>query len=82
MPSGGTDAVYEVMRGALDQFPVGSGAAETCVDSGVAGQSAQDGTTPSPGSGFYYLVRARNICGAGTYGSASGGSPWMTSVCP
>jgi thrombospondin type 3 repeat protein len=29
---------------------------------------------PAPGQGYYYLIRGQNVCGAGTYGSATGGS--------
>jgi len=41
----GTATVYDVMQGLLSQFPVGSGASETCVASGVA---AAGGECPPP----------------------------------
>jgi hypothetical protein len=53
-------------------------------DGGTAGASCLDNdlpdllwgdlrSAPSPGEGYYYLVRANNGCGNGTYGSTSGG---------
>ena len=82
LPSGGTDAAYDVMRGALNELPVAGGAAEACPAPNVAGPPTQDATTPPAGVGFYYLVRARNVCGAGTYGSATSGAVRVSSVCP
>jgi len=77
----GTGTVHDVLKGALVAAPVGSGG-ETCLASGVAGTSATDGATPAPGSGFRYLVRGRNDCGAGPYGFASDGSPESSGACP
>jgi hypothetical protein len=33
-----------------------------------------DGETPPAGEGFWYVLRATNDCGIGTYGSDSGGN--------
>jgi hypothetical protein len=41
-----------------------------------------DASTPSLGTCQYYLVRGVNICGDGTYGTASSGAPRSTTVCP
>jgi len=81
-PSSGSATVHDVMRGALNQFPVGSGIAETCVGSGLSGSSIADGTAPSSRSGFYYLVRARNVCGTGTRGFATSGAERTSAACP
>jgi hypothetical protein len=70
------------MRGALRQFPVGTGGSETCLASGVAGASTIEATTPAGGAGFYYLVRGRNVCGSGTYGFATSGAERITTACP
>ena len=45
-----------------------------CLTDDAAGTSWDD-TRPDPsaGDGWYYLVRAQNACGAGTYGYSSGG---------
>jgi len=78
----GSGTVHDLARGVITQLPVGGGASEMCVASGVSGPSAADGSTPATGTGFWYLVRGRNACGAGTYGSRSSGAPNMTAVCP
>jgi hypothetical protein len=79
----GSGTRYGVLRGQLSQFPVGSGAAETCLGSGIAGTSTPDATVPAAGVGFYYLVHGHNVCGIGTYGSRTGGPERTTPVvCP
>jgi hypothetical protein len=82
VPTAGSATVHDVMRGALRQFPVGTGGSETCLASGVAGASTVEATTPAAGAGFYYLVRGRNVCGSGTYGFATSGAERITAVCP
>lgn len=81
-PSAGPGLVHDLMRGQLGQWPVGVGGGETCIAPGTAGTSADDPARPAAGSGFYYLVRGRNACGAGSYGTASSGAPRITSACP
>jgi hypothetical protein len=78
----GTATVYDVVRGSLSQFPVGTGGSETCVAPGSTTASATDVTTPVAGAGYYYLVRGRNVCGTGTYGYRSGGAERVSSACP
>jgi hypothetical protein len=78
-PASGALTVHDLARGALDAFPVGAGA---CVSSGVSGDRSTDATLPAPGHGFWYLVRARNSIGTGTYGYRSSGSERITSSCP
>ena len=80
--SSGAGTVYDLVRGAIREWPVGSGAAETCLTSGTSATSIDDTVTPAPGSGSYYLVRGRNACGVGTYGFAIPGGPRSTTVCP
>jgi hypothetical protein len=74
--------VYDVVRGAIGEWPVGSGASEQCQGSAVASTQIDVTEDPATENGFWYLVRGRNACGIGTYGSASDGSPRVTSVCP
>jgi hypothetical protein len=81
-PTAGSATIYDMMRGALRQFPVGTGGSETCLASGVASPSAVDGATPAVGSGVYYLVRGKNVCGTGTYGFATSGAQRITATCP
>lgn len=80
--SAGGGTTYDVGRGALGELPVGTGPSETCVATGAAGASATDATVPTPGDGFYYVVRARNTCGVATYGSASAGGERSSATCP
>ncbi len=37
---------------------------------------------PSTGTAYWYLVRGRNDCGAGTYGQQSDTTERVTTVCP
>ena len=77
----GTATVYDLVRGAADQFPVGAGAAETCLASGIAATSWNDTTAVPPGKAIYYVIRGRNVCGNGPYGAQSNGSQRSTTVC-
>jgi len=78
----GSGTVYDVLRGRIDELPVGGGIHETCaVDAAVAAE-IQDSSVPSPGQGFYHLVRASNACGVGSYGARSSGAPRVSSACP
>ena len=80
--AGGTTSVHDMVRGRTDQFPVGSGAAETCLAGDVAATTASDSEIPPPGVAFWYAVRGQHLCGAGTYGSQSNGTPRSTTACP
>ncbi len=81
-PAAGPGTIHDVARGLVAQLPVGSGSAETCLARGIAASVASDSATPAPGSGHWYLVRGRNVCGAGTYGLGEGGAPRATATCP
>lgn len=78
----GAATAYDVPRGAVAELPVGTGASELCSASGILHPTATDTATPLVGQGFWYLVRGRNVCGAGTYGFQSDGTQRTTSVCP
>jgi N-acetylneuraminic acid mutarotase len=77
----GPGTVHDVARGDVAALPVGS-QGESCVAPGVPGTTATDGDVPTAGAAFWYLVRARNSCGDGGYGAASGGAPRVTDSCP
>lgn len=81
-PGSGAATIHDVLRGALDELPVGGGASETCLVSGIAGATLNDGTLPGEGEGFFYLVRARNSCGTGSYGFQSDGAARLSAACP
>jgi hypothetical protein len=72
------------VRGDLSSLPVGP-SGETCFDNQL-GLTFVDGTQPSPGTGWWYLVRGENACGNGTYGNqgvnGSPGAARVTSTCP
>jgi hypothetical protein len=64
---------YDAYRGTL---PASGGIVynHTCYQSGLAGTSVSDATTPP--SGYYYLISAKNaMCGEGSLGNRSNGSP-------
>jgi hypothetical protein len=77
----GPSTIYDALRGLIAELPVG-GASETCLASGTTATQATDASTPAPGAGFYYLVRGRNVCGVGHYGTTSSGAPRTSSACP
>ncbi len=73
---------YDVIRGALGAFPVGPGGDdETCFDD-LAAAVISDATLPAPSAGFWYLSRAENACGIGTYGQQTGGIERTSTTCP
>jgi len=79
--------VHDAVRGLEEQLPVGAGAAQVClVPGGIAAATTTDGNNPPAGKAFWYLVRGRNSCGTGTYGSqAVHGVPTtqrITTTCP
>jgi len=80
-PGSGSGTVHDVVRGALGELPVGSGASETCLGSTAAAMWT-DAAVPANGAGFWYLVRGSNVCGDGTYGTESDGTPHITTACP
>lgn len=77
----GPGTVHDVPRGLVSELPVGSGGSEICLAT-VAAATTSDGAVPAADQSFWYLVRGRNSCGTGSYGTTSGGSPRSTSVCP
>ena len=77
----GPGTTYDVLRGAIGEFPVGSGGSETYHQS-TAAPMTSDATPPPAGSGVYYLVRGENVCGNGSYGAATGGAPRLSGACP
>lgn len=81
-PGAGGATVYDVARGRLDELPVGSGPSEVCLQPGAADLTSHDPTLPSTGEGYWYLVRARNVCGTGPYGNTSDDVPRLTAACP
>ncbi len=78
---GGSATVSDAVRGALSALPVGSGA-ETCLASGVVASQVDDAVTPTTGTALWYLVRGRNACGTGSYGTQTSGAQRTSTACP
>ena len=73
---------HDLVRGLVTALPVDGGAGETCLVSGVLGQSYADEDALAPGQTYWYDVRARNACATGTYGFATGGAERTPPPCP
>jgi CSLREA domain-containing protein len=70
----GPGTSYGMLRGDVADLPVDGGPSETCVANAVP--------DPSAGQGFWYLVRAVNVCGVSSYGFATGGVERISVACP
>lgn len=68
--SAGPDTRYDVVRGTLSSLRATGGyGSATCLWNGFGGNVFQDpAPDPPPGDGFWYFVRAENVCGVGSYG--------------
>ncbi len=69
-------ATYDVLRGSLNVLHTSGGSfassTEVCLQSDFAGTSFDDPLLPAvPGSGDWYLIRAKNCAGAGTWNEAA-----------
>ena len=73
---------YDVLRGAVSALPVGPGSGDEVCFNGVGVSLLVDGTTPTPGQGLWYLVRAETVCGVGTYGTQKDLTPRTSTTCP
>ncbi len=81
-PQQGISVSYDVLQGVLPASgPEFTGAAG-CFALGLSTPQAQDPGQPAEGTGVFYLVRRRNVCGPGTVGSASDGTPRSPAGCP
>jgi hypothetical protein len=82
-PAQGAGITFEVLRGeAAALAPDGGTSASACFALGLTSPATTDGSLPTAGVSFYYLVRKRNVCGGGTLGSDSAGRTRVTSFCP
>jgi photosystem II stability/assembly factor-like uncharacterized protein len=79
----GSDTAYDVLRGSLAELPMGTGLSETCLEPRSPDTTARDPDSPATtGTGSYYVVRAVNACGSGSYGTDSSGVERASDVCP
>jgi hypothetical protein len=81
-PVAGPTIVHDVVRGTIDLLPVDGGAGESCLEPAVDGASTTDADVPAPGAAWWYLVRGRNACGAGSWGTSSAGAERTSVTCP
>jgi lysophospholipase L1-like esterase len=79
LPTSGVDTVHDLARGTLGTLPTGLA---TCVVTGSAGETASDASVPAVGDGYWYLVRARNVLGNGSWGQATGPVERVVTGCP
>jgi hypothetical protein len=78
----GTATLYDTLRGAIGEYPVGTGASETCLSMGSATPQFTDATPlVTSREGFWYLTRALNDCGIGNWGFESDGDARVSLVC-
>ncbi len=81
--SAGAGTVYDVLRGDLTGLRLGAPVdSAACLATGVAGPALADASDPGADGGYFYLVQARNACGAGGYGAATGGGGRTHAPCP
>ncbi len=80
-PAVGPAVVYDVIKGDIAELMTDSQITQaSCIEPGTASTTATDLLSP-PTGGAYYLVRARNDCGNGDYGSAFQGAR-VNTACP
>jgi hypothetical protein len=75
-PVAGGAPTYDVSGGDLSLLRTdGQTTGASCLSGAVVGLTWQD-QRPEPleNAGYYYLIRGRNVCGTGTYGTASSGA--------
>jgi hypothetical protein len=79
--SAGPETTYDLVSGPVGPGPGMNYPASVCLQSGETGTTYSDTrATPPAGTGFWYLVRARNSCGVGTYGTVARDS--TITACP
>lgn len=64
----GPVATFDVLRGGLGA-PFGFPGTQTCLGSGLSVTTLADPTVPALRNGWYYVVRADNVCGQGAWGT-------------
>ena len=73
---------YDGLHGILSALPVGPGGGDELCFPDLPFATLIETSTPSPGTGLYILVRCKNACGTGTYGTQSSGAQRITTTCP
>jgi hypothetical protein len=76
---------YDVALGDLSDLPqdLGVVGASCLVDDETGSSSLDPSGDPAEGSGYYYIIRAQDSCGSGTYGFSSAGQERLpAAACP
>jgi hypothetical protein len=73
--SSGPETNYDVVAGFMETSGEGFDVSGCLGNSGTNNGYADPLPTPPPDQLYWYLVRARNSCAVGTYGTASDGTP-------
>jgi hypothetical protein len=77
---------YDVVRGGTSAFPVGPGGGDEVCFGDLQSPTLVDAAVPAAGTGFWFLSRAENSCGNGTYGTqgvhGAPGAARVTTTCP
>jgi hypothetical protein len=79
-PLAGPGTLHDLVSGALGPTGGVSLSSAGCLQSSDTAGFTDTRPAPPVGSGFWYLVRARNSCGTGSYGSGERDS--AIAVCP
>jgi hypothetical protein len=73
---------YDAVRGGIASLPVGPGGGDEVCFGHLTDSTLVDATVPAPASGFWYIIRPRNPCGWGPWGTQSNGTARATTTCP
>jgi hypothetical protein len=77
----GSGITHDVLRGQTSDLPVNDAVSESCLASGEPGTMFED-NDPAISTGFYYLVRGRNVCGVAGWGQTSAAEERTSTACP
>jgi len=75
-------AAYDVASSTLSDLSINGTATASCLLSAGPDASYVDTRGPLADDGYYYLVRAQNGCGEGSYGAGPDGTPRLIASCP
>jgi subtilisin family serine protease len=79
----GSGTLYDVIKGDLDALrSSGEIASAFCLGATGTLNERTDAQVPSEGTGYYYMVQARNTCGSGGFGVRGDGGARTHANCP
>jgi subtilisin family serine protease len=79
----GNGTLYDVVKGDLDALrSSGVIASGFCAGPGTTLNARTDAQVPAEGTGFYYVVQARNTCGLGGFGANGDDVERIHTTCP